>query len=98
MIRGSFSYTAMSSMRPPMLAGPMERKRELASSGFDERLIMRVSRRVALPCAVTDVAGRTVARATAADRIERDRWERRTATKLRWARYPANLLASAAWG
>jgi hypothetical protein len=43
----------MSSMRPPMLAGPMDRNRKLASSGFEERLMMAatVSRRVTLPWA-----------------------------------------------
>ena len=40
---GSLSATAMSSMRPPMLAGPMERKRNGASSGSAEALIMRCS-------------------------------------------------------
>jgi hypothetical protein len=32
-------------MRPPMLAGPMERNRKFVSSGLDDRLIIAVSRR-----------------------------------------------------
>src|SRR5690242_21467188 len=36
---GSDSETAMSSMRPPMLAGPIERKRKLRSSGSSDWLI-----------------------------------------------------------
>src|SRR2546427_734328 len=37
---GSLSDTAMSSMRPPMLAGPIERKRKLDSSGLVDALII----------------------------------------------------------
>src|SRR4051794_516666 len=39
MTLGSDSETAMSSMRPPMLAGPIERKRKLWSSGSDDWLM-----------------------------------------------------------
>src|SRR5690242_2623624 len=38
---GSLSDTAMSSIRPPMLAGPIERKRKLLSSGSSDWLITR---------------------------------------------------------
>src|SRR6266540_2535187 len=62
---GSDSDTAMSSMRPPMLAGPIERKRKLWSSGSDDWLIGGDSVAAgAWPCA----SGRTArpARARAA--------------------------------
>src|SRR5436190_21379697 len=39
MTLGSDSETAMSSMRPPMLAGPIERKRKLRRSGSSDWLI-----------------------------------------------------------
>src|SRR5215204_4337280 len=45
MMRGSFSYTAMSSIRPPMLAGPIDRNRKLANNGLVDRLTIAVSRR-----------------------------------------------------
>ena len=63
-----------------MLAGPMERKRKLASSGFDDRLIIAtVSRRITFPWAALCAMGITAV-TTTADRIERDRLMRRTVT------------------
>src|ERR1041385_660581 len=38
MMLGSVNATSMSSIRPPMLAGPIERKAKDDSSGFDEVL------------------------------------------------------------
>ena len=51
MTLGSLSETSMSSMRPPMLAGPMERKRKLERSGFEE---MRESLRQRLAAFLRD--------------------------------------------
>lgn len=42
---GLLSDTWISSMRPPMLAGPIDRKRKLARRGFDDWLMAAESRR-----------------------------------------------------
>src|ERR1035437_3421010 len=53
MMFGLLSETAMSSMRPPMLAGPTERKRNDARSGSVETLIVGGATRAA---ACADIA------------------------------------------
>jgi len=61
-----------------MLAGPMERNRKFASSGFDERLIITVSRRFTLLWAEDEAAG-TWDETAAAVKTARARMERRKA-------------------
>src|ERR1035437_8816365 len=48
--------TAMSSTRPPMAAGPMERNRKLDNTGLAERLTGMESRRGGAVCAASDPA------------------------------------------
>jgi hypothetical protein len=52
MMLGSLSDTAMSSIRPPMLAGPIDRNLKLASRGLDYRMTITVSRRFTFPWAL----------------------------------------------
>jgi hypothetical protein len=76
----------MSSMRPPMLAGPMERKRKFASRGFVERLIIvAVSRRAVLPWAAANVTG-TLAMVATMDTIKKNRLGTCTAVELQEGR------------
>src|SRR5437764_291880 len=53
---GSLGATSMSSRRPPMLAGPIERKRKLARVGFAETLKLGSRAAAPRPCAKTGAA------------------------------------------
>src|SRR6185503_13380837 len=53
---GSLGATSMSSMRPPMLAGPIDRKRKLESKGFDDRLNAGSRAAAPRPCAHSGAA------------------------------------------
>ena len=65
MMRGSLSETATSSMRPPMLVGPMDRNRNVDSSGFGERLMTPVSLRIRLDWALANDAAKRASAAVA---------------------------------
>src|SRR6478735_3363141 len=56
MMLGSLSDTAISSMRPPMLAGPIDRKRKLASRGSLDWLMTRTGGAGAGTCDFNDGA------------------------------------------
>src|SRR5213594_3402571 len=75
MMLGSLSDTAMSSMRPPMLAGPIERKRNGASSGSLEAFsIGRDAGMGAGACAVSlPRAGRLASAAKPIPRRDKER-------------------------
>src|SRR6266567_2045324 len=55
---GSLGETSMSSRRPPMLAGPMDRNRKLDSTGFDVTLKLASRGAAPRPCAPRTVTQR----------------------------------------
>src|SRR5947208_1603590 len=87
---GSLNETSMSSRRPPMLAGPIDRKRKLASVGFEDSLKLASRGGAPRPCARSEAVTSGAAR-SGNERTGMARRNTLCMMSIRWEIQPATI-------